>query len=63
MSASLVSLVRKRARERCEYCELPQSFSSIPFEIDHIIAQKHGGLTEEDNLALSCFYCARHQRS
>jgi hypothetical protein len=32
-------------------------FSSIPFEIDHIIARKHGGLTVSDNLALSCFYC------
>jgi hypothetical protein len=27
------------------------------FEIDHIIAQKHGGLTDESNLCLSCFYC------
>ncbi len=29
----------------------------MPFEIDHIIARKHGGATAEDNLALACFYC------
>ena len=54
---SLVSLVWDRANRTCEYCQLPQSFSSIPFEIDHIIAQKHGGPSEAANLALSCFYC------
>jgi hypothetical protein len=31
--------------------------SSIPFEIDHIIAQQHGGRTLAGNLALACFYC------
>src|SRR5437667_5562987 len=33
--------VRERARERCEYCLLPVEFSVLPFEIDHIIAEKH----------------------
>jgi HNH endonuclease len=41
----------------CEYCQLPQEASSIPFEIDHIVAQKHHGQTVADNLAWSCFYC------
>ena len=40
----------------CEYCQLPQASPSIPFEIDHIIARKHGGTTVAENLALSCFY-------
>lgn len=57
MDAALTALVRKRAQSICEYCRLPQVFSAIPFEIDHIIAQKHGGPTQEENLALSCFYC------
>jgi hypothetical protein len=30
---------------------------SSPFEIDHVIAQKHGGATVDSNLALACFYC------
>lgn len=25
--------------------------------MDHIIAEKHGGSTNSENLALSCFYC------
>ncbi len=28
-----------------------------PFEIDHIIAEKHKGPTVAANLCLSCFYC------
>jgi len=57
MDASLAELVRRRAAYRCEYCGLPDAVSSIAFEIDHIIARKHGGNTSADNLALSCFYC------
>ena len=41
---------------RCEYCGLPDTVSSASFEIDHIIARKHGGKTSPENLALSCFY-------
>ncbi|XXU91044.1 HNH endonuclease signature motif containing protein [Sorangium sp. So ce1099] len=41
----------------CEYCQLPQPLSSIPFEIDHIIAQKHGGVAVPENLGFACFYC------
>jgi hypothetical protein len=26
-------------------------------EVDHIISEKHGGLTIEDNLALACAFC------
>jgi hypothetical protein len=57
MEKSLVRLVWRRARRCCEYCRLPQSCSTLTFEIDHIIAQKHGGLTTPANLALACFYC------
>ncbi len=35
--------------------------SAIPFEVDHILAQKHGGPTHLENLALSCFYCNSHK--
>jgi hypothetical protein len=57
MDADLVRLVRRRAGGRCEYCHLPESGSRVPFEIDHIIACKHGGRTVASNLALTCFYC------
>lgn len=57
MDKALVELVWRRADAKCEYCQMPQLLSSAPFEIDHIIASKHGGKTQPDNLALSCFYC------
>jgi hypothetical protein len=31
----------------------------LPFHIDHVIAQQHGGATTLDNLALACCYCNR----
>jgi hypothetical protein len=61
MDATLAALVRERACSRCEYCRLPEAFLAIPFEIDHILAQKHGGPTRQENLALSCFYCNSHK--
>ena len=51
MNEALAVFVRDRARGRCEYCRLAQERSSISFEIDHVIARKHGGTTSEDNLA------------
>jgi len=40
---------------------VPQSVDELPFEIDHIIARKHGGPTSADNLALACFSCNHHK--
>lgn len=57
MEARLAQHVRDRAAGRCEYCRLPQAGTSVPFEIDHTIARKHGGPTVASNLALACFYC------
>jgi len=53
--------VRERAGERCEYCRLPQSAFPLPFQIDHVRAEKHGGETTEGNLALACTHCNRHK--
>jgi len=61
MDGALARLVWQRARERCEYCLLPKALSLMPFEIDHIVPIKHGGLTVDDNLALACFYCNRYK--
>jgi hypothetical protein len=36
---------------------MPVAFDPIPSEIDHVIAQCHGGSTTADNLALACFHC------
>jgi hypothetical protein len=55
MDVALIRLVWRRANGLCEYCRLPQAFDDRPFEIDHIIAEKHHGPTAAGNLALSCF--------
>lgn len=54
MNEALKRLVWDRAGDVCEYCRLPQWLDVLPFQLDHIIAQKHHGPTTEDNLALSC---------
>ena len=56
-------LVIKRAGARCEYCRLAEYVSFYPHEIDHIIAEKHDGLTVADNLACTCARCNRFKGS
>jgi hypothetical protein len=57
MNDELRQWVRRRANQRCEYCHFPETFSFLPFQIDHIIAEKHLGPTVESNLAWTCYYC------
>jgi len=50
--------VRKRARDRCEYCQIEQG--DIPFlkhQIEHVIPKQHKGRDELPNLALACYRC------
>jgi ribosomal protein S14 len=49
--------VRQRARNRCEYCGLPQGAFRRGFHIEHIVARQHGGSTSLDNLAFACWTC------
>jgi hypothetical protein len=57
MNPALTRLVWQRANGCCEYCRMPHEFDPTPFEIDHIISEKHKGPTLAGNLCLSCFYC------
>ncbi|MBW4485366.1 MAG: HNH endonuclease [Tildeniella torsiva UHER 1998/13D] len=59
VSAALRKQVTERARDHCEYCRFPQSVTLLAFEMEHIIAEKHGGKTSLKNLALACPYCNR----
>lgn len=52
-----------RAKNCCEYCQLPAKFTFFTFEIDHIISQKHGGGHSLINLAYSCPLCNRNKGS
>jgi hypothetical protein len=38
---------------------MPSFALPLPFQIDHIVAEKHGGQTVENNLALACPHCNR----
>src|SRR5437773_9834073 len=55
MEAALIRRVKERAHFCCEYCGLLERYSSLPFEIDHVVAEQHGGKTLAGNLALACF--------
>jgi len=61
--AALRRLVYERANGCCEYCLLPEAVSLASHEVDHIIAEKHGGSTDADNLALSCTLCNKRKGS
>jgi hypothetical protein len=50
-------LVRRRAADRCEYCQLRQDHSPVTHHVEHIVAKQHGGSDEPDNLALACHRC------
>ena len=55
--------VVERANYCCEYCLLPQYLAASSHQVDHGIAEQHGGQTALDNLALSCTMCNRQNGS
>ena len=55
--------IATRAKNKCEYCGIHEDDMFIGFEIDHIIATKHGGGNEMENLAYSCPHCNQHKGS
>ena len=55
--------VRDRANGCCEYCLIPEAVSFALHPIDHVIAEKHGGPTTAENLALCCTICNLHKGS
>lgn len=55
--------VIERAQNHCEYCLIPAEVAFFPHEVDHVIAEKHGGTTTIDNLAFACWRCNRHKGS
>jgi len=63
ISTSIRQLVSDRASGKCEYCLIHQDFSIFSHEVDHAVAIKHGGLSNEENLVLSCLPCNRYKGS
>lgn len=63
LSDQLRDQVSERAQGFCEYCRLHADFVVKRHEVDHIYAEKHGGLSAIDNLCLSCLTCNRYKGS
>lgn len=64
MDSASRQLVRQRARDRCEYCQLHQEYELVcRFHVEHIIPRQHDGGDEPENLALACFHCNQHKGS
>lgn len=57
----LARRVRAAARDRCGYCQSPQHLLLGPLQIEHLVPRSRGGLTEEDNLWLSCPLCNNYK--
>jgi 5-methylcytosine-specific restriction endonuclease McrA len=61
VAKGLDKTVRDRAKNRCEYCLMPQSAKRLRFWLDHVVAVQHKGPTEAANLALACPRCNRNK--
>ncbi len=61
--AQLRRVVAERTKNCCAYCLQPEVFAFCSHEIDHVIAEKHGGETVAGNLALACKLCNTYKGS
>ena len=57
ISAELRRQVINRAENICEYCLIHEDDTFFGCHVDHVISEKHGGLTTANNLALACSVC------
>ena len=61
VAAAIAGEVRRRARDRCEYCRMHQSLQGGTFHIEHINPESKGGGSSPGNLALACAGCNLHK--
>ena len=61
MKQTLLEELRFLAGNRCDYCRMPEALDPLPFQVDHVIAEQHGGLTVLENLAWSCLHDNKHK--
>lgn len=57
ITAQTRQLVIERANNCCEYCRLSERDDTLTFHVDHIVARKHGGDDDTDNLCFACYRC------
>lgn len=56
-------MVRERAQGLCEYRLIHEEDTFFGCQVDHIISEKHGGVTDAPNLASACTFCNRSKRT
>lgn len=61
MSPVMRRQIRARAECRCEYCHFPEEVAELRFQVDHVVAEKHGGRASLTNLAWACLRCNSHK--
>lgn len=61
--STLREKVRRRARQRCEYCHSVEWLTGQRYEIDHILPRQLAGITTAENLRLACSSCNRYQQA
>lgn len=59
VSTELRRLIAARASGICEYCLIHENDTFLGCQVDHVIAEKHGGATDAGNLAYACTFCNR----
>jgi hypothetical protein len=59
VAADLRRLVESRANHLCEYCLIHEDDMYLGCQVDHVIAEKHGGPTDAGNLSFACTFCNR----
>lgn len=63
IGAALRRRVVARANGICEYCLIHEEDTFFGCHVDHIVSEKHGGLTVAENLAYACTFCNLHKGS
>lgn len=63
LNKELHRLVANRADYLCECCLIQEEDTILGCTVDHIISIKHGGSSNEDNLAYCCVFCNRFKGS
>lgn len=63
VAQTLRRFVADRADRLCEYCLIHEADTFFGCQIEHVIAEKHGGASTADNLAYACVFCNRFKGS
>lgn len=52
-----LKVLKSYSKGHCEYCKIPEAYSTVPFETEHIIPLFLNGKTILENLARACRSC------